>query len=191
MRATVAASRSRGPRTNPSKARITARSRSLGGGPARPESWPAKVGASYQALGPSGRLAVLGAIICAGSLLFPWYRAPFSPDLVRTGLNTFGFAAAALLITVGAALALLFELGRGRRPPLPLRDGTLITGAGIWALLITGYLMLDRPNSTLAGFEQDYSLAYGVFITLGGALLLTVAGLRMRREEITRDSDRE
>jgi hypothetical protein len=154
------------------------------------ESWPAQVGTAYQALGRSGRMAALGAIICAASLLFPWYRAPFSPDLVRTGLGTFGFAALALLITVGAALALLFELGRGRRPALPLRDGTLIAGAGVWALLIVGYLMLDRPNSTLAGFEEDYSLAYGIFITLGGALLLTVSGLRMRREERSREARR-
>jgi hypothetical protein len=155
------------------------------------ESWPAKCAAAYGSLRRSGRLAALGAIICAASLLFPWYRAPFSPDLVRTGLGTFGFAAAALLMTVGAALALLFELGRGRRPPLPLRDGTLLAGAGVWALLIVGYLMLDRPNSTLAGFEEDYSLAYGIFIALGGALLLTVAGLRMRREEIASEERRE
>jgi hypothetical protein len=154
------------------------------------ETWPAKVGAAYQSLGRPGRLAALGAIICAASLLVPWYRAPFSPDLVRTGLGSFGFGAAALLTTLAAALVLLFELGRGRRPLLPFRDGTLLTGAGVWATLIVGYLMLDRPNSTLAGFESDYRLAYGIFIALGGALLLTVAGLQVRREEIAEEERR-
>jgi hypothetical protein len=173
----VAGNRYRRPRTR------------TGGGAARPEeSWPAKAAAAYGSLGRSGRLATLGALICAGSLLFPWYRAPFSPDLVRTGLGSFGFATAALLITLTAALVLLFELGRGRRPPLPLRDGTLLAAAGAWAALIVGFMMLDRPNSTLAGFEDDYSLAYGIFIALGGAVLLTAAGLRMRREEIAREA---
>ena len=151
------------------------------------ESWPAKLGSAYGSLGGSGRLAALGAIVCAASTLFPWYRAPFSPDLVRTGVGTFGFAQGALLITVGSALILLFELGRGRRPPLPFHDGTLLAAAGIWATLIVGYLMLDRPNSRLAGFDTDYSLAYGAFIALGGAVVLALAGLRLRREEVLRD----
>jgi hypothetical protein len=153
----------------------------------RQESWPAKLASAYESLGGAGRLAALGALICAASPLLPWYRAPFSPDLVRTGFGTFGFAAAALLITVGAALVFLFEVGRGRHPALPWRDGTLLTGAGAWAVLIVGYLMLDRPNSRLAGFESDYRIAWGLFVALGGAVLLVVAGLRLRREEMARE----
>jgi hypothetical protein len=43
--------------------------------------------------------------------------------------------------------------------------------------------MFDRPDFTLAGFNQSYQLAYGIFVALGGAVLLTVAGLRIRRIE--------
>jgi hypothetical protein len=94
---------------------------------------------------------------------------------------------AAQLITVGGALVMLFEVARGRRPPLPLHEGTLLAGAGIWAGAIVVYSLFDRPQFELAGFNQDYSLAYGIFVALGGAGLLAIAGLRIRRTELVRE----
>jgi hypothetical protein len=132
------------------------------------------------------RLAGLGALVCALSTALPWYKAPLG-GLVRTGLGTFGFAMAAQLITVAAALVLLLEVGRGRRPPLPLHEGTLLAAAGIWAGGIVVYSMFDRPQFQLAGFNQDYSLAYGIFVALGGAGVLAIAGLRIRRIELRRE----
>lgn len=133
-------------------------------------------------LRPIERLAALGALGCAASTLLPWYRAPVD-NLGKTAWGSFGFALLALLITVGSALVLLLQSGRGRRPPTPLHEGTLLAAAGIWSGVIIAYLMLDRPTFVLADFHQEYDLAYGEFVALASAALLTVAGLRIRRIE--------
>ena len=138
------------------------------------------------ALSPAERLAGLGALLCAAATLLPWYRAPVA-NLGKTPWGDLGFALLALLLTVGAALALLLQVGRGRRPPLPLHEGTLLAAAGFWAAAMVVYLMFDRPQFELAGFSQDYSLAYGIFVALGGAALLAIAGLRIRRTELARE----
>ncbi len=150
-----------------------------------PPGWWHAIGA----LAAAERLAGLGALICAAATVLPWYTAPIG-GLVRTGLGTFGFAMAAQLITVGAALALLLEVGRGRRPPMPLHEGTLLAAAGFWAGAIVTYSMFDRPQFELAGFNQDYALAYGIFVALGGAAVLAIAGLRIRRTELAREQGR-
>jgi hypothetical protein len=137
---------------------------------------------AFESLGPAERLAGAGALICVAATVLPWYRAPVS-GLVRTGLGAFGFAEAALMISAGAALALLWQVAWGRRPPLPLHEGTLLSAAGVWSGLIVVYLMFDRPTFKLADFDQRYSLAYGIFVALGGAVLLVLAGLRVRRGE--------
>jgi hypothetical protein len=147
----------------------------------------------WQAIGAlraAERLAALGALICAAATLLPWYEAPIGSHLVKTGLGTFGFAMAAQLLTAGAALVLLFQVVRGRRPPLPLHEGTLLAAAGAWAGGIIITLMFDRPQFNLAGFDQDYSLAYGIFVALGGAVLLLGAGLRIRQAEMASERRR-
>lgn len=131
-------------------------------------------------LSGSERLAALGALVCAGSLVLPWYRVTLVDSLVKTGMGAFGFAQAALLLTVTAALVLIWEVGRGRRPALPLRVGTLIALAGVWCVVITVYLMFDRPHLTVNGFRSGYTLAYGIFVALGGGAMMIVAGLKDR-----------
>ena len=145
------------------------------------------VPAALRGLGRTERLAALGAIVAIASILLPWYRVERAPDLVETGIGAFGFAEAALLLTLGSALALLFLVGRGQRPPLPLHEGTLLAAAGLWSALIVLYLMIDRPDFRFAGFESDYSLAYGAFVALGGSAVLALAGIRIRREELARE----
>jgi hypothetical protein len=143
--------------------------------------------AAYRGLGTSERIAALGALACMLSLFLPWYKLPFESNLVTTGWGAFGWATAALLLTLTAALALLLRVGAGRPPPLLFREGTLLAAAGVWSALIVAYLMLDRPNFRLTGFERDYALAYGSFVALGAAAVLALAGLRVRREELARD----
>ena len=141
---------------------------------------------AFSALVPAERLAAVGALACAASLALPWYSAPVD-DLVKTGLGTFDFAKAALLLTVAAALVLLLEVGRGHRPPLPLHEGTLLTAAGAWAALLILISVVDRPEFELGGFRDSYDLGYGAFVALGGAGLLTLAGLRVRRLEALKE----
>jgi hypothetical protein len=145
----------------------------------RPANWLEGIAA----LGGAERMAAMGAVVCAAATALPWYKAPVG-GLVKTGLGSFGFAMAAQLITAVAALVLLAEFGRGRRPPTPLHKGTLLAAAGIWAGAIVVFLMFDRPQFPLAGFDQDYSLAYGIFVSLAGAGLLAASGLRIRQTEI-------
>jgi hypothetical protein len=137
--------------------------------------------AVFENLSGSERLAALGAVVCAGSLVLPWYRVTVAEGLVKTGLGAFGFAEAALLLTVVAALVLLWEVGQGHRPSLPVRIGTLLTVAGIWCVLLTVYLMFDRPHLTVTGLRSGYQLAYGIFVATGGGAVMVIAGLRERR----------
>jgi hypothetical protein len=135
---------------------------------------------------PAERLAALGILVCFAATLLPWYRAPVD-DLGKTAWGDFGFVLAALLLTLVAAAALLMRVGRGHRPPLPLHEGTLLAVAGVWAGVIIVFAMFDRPEFSLGGFNREYSLGYGVFVALGGAALLVVAGGRIRRVEMTRE----
>ena len=141
---------------------------------------------TFRALSRPERLAAVALFAAVIGFALPWYRARFSQRISQTGFETFGFAEAALLITVGAALFLIVQCGRGRRPPLPLHEGTLLAVAGIWSAMIVGFLMLHRPPLQLAGFTTDYGLGFGIFVELGAAAVLTVAGLRLRRFELTR-----
>ena len=138
------------------------------------------------ALRRAERLAALGLLVCAAATLLPWYRAPVE-DLGKTPWGDFGFALLALMLTLAAALALLLRVGAGRRPPLPLHVGSLLAISGFWAGAIIVYLMFDRPLFRVAGFDQEYSLGYGVFVALGGAVLTMIAGWRIRRSELARE----
>lgn len=124
------------------------------------------------------RLVCFGALATAASMLVPWYGIRFSHGLSVTGLDSFGFAAAALLITVGAAVVVVVREAAGRPPARPLRSAELVVVAGAWAALVTGYLMADRPDE-LAGSTQ-ISLRVGIFVALGGCVAIVVGGMRMR-----------
>jgi hypothetical protein len=125
-------------------------------------------------------MCVIGALVVVASLLLPWYGIRFSGGLSVTGLSTFGFAHAALLLTVGGAVVLVAHRLAGRTLPRPLDRGTLIAIAGAWAALLVGYLMADRPDE-LAG-STSIGLRLGTFVAMGGALIVFSAGVRLRRE---------
>jgi hypothetical protein len=135
-------------------------------------------------LSPAERIVGAGAIAVFASMLFPWYGIAFSNGLSVTGLDRFGFAHAALLITVGAAVYLVAREAAGRPVPRPLRAAELVAVAGTWAALLCFFLIADRPEE-LAG-RPDVQLRYGIFVALAGCLAIIVGGVRMRVERESR-----
>ena len=134
-------------------------------------------------LGGDERIAVIGCAVMVGSLLLPWYQSPISNDLVFTGIGAFGWAEGALVLTALATTYLALRCGGGYVPPRPLREWGLFVVAGCWAGLIVLYRMVDRPKFTLSGHDQPYDLHYAIFVALGGAVIIAMAGLRMRPRE--------
>ena len=128
---------------------------------------------------------MLGGLVSMTSLALPWYRIPATNRFEKSGIGSFDFAEAALLITIVSALVLILSVRRGHRPPLPMHEGSLLALGGLWAAVIVASLMVDRPQETISDFPTDYGLRYGIFVALGGALTLAFAGLRVRKLELT------
>jgi hypothetical protein len=146
-------------------------------------SIPRKLMGDLRGLGGNERIAVIGAAVMVGSLLLPWYESPISNDLVRTGIGAFGWAEGALVLIAGATTFLALQGGGGYVPPRPLREWALFVVAGCWAALIVLYRIADRPRFTLAGHDEPYDLHYAIFVALAGAVIIIMAGLRMRPGE--------
>ena len=142
-----------------------------------------RLGNDFRGLGPNERIAVTGAAVMVVSLFLPWYQSPISNDLVLTGIGAFGWAEAALVLIAAATTFLALQGGGGYVPPRPLREWALFVVAGCWAALIVLYRIADRPRFTLAGHDEPYDLHYAIFVALAGAVVIVVAGLRMRPRE--------
>lgn len=134
-------------------------------------------------LGTNERIAVIGAAVMVGSLVLPWYESPISNDLVLTGVGAFGWAEGALVLVAVATVLLALKAGGGYVPPRPLREWGLLVLAGSWAAVIVLYRIADRPRFTFAGHDEPYDLHYAIFVALAGAVLIVIAGLRMRPRE--------
>jgi hypothetical protein len=142
-----------------------------------------RLAGDLRGLGPNERIAVIGAAVMVGSLFLPWYQSPISNDLVRTGFGAFGWAEGALVLIAAATVFLALQGGGGYVPPRPLREWGLFVAAGSWAAVIVLYRIADRPRFTLAGHDEPYDLHYAIFVALAGAVMIVVAGLRMRPRE--------
>ena len=142
----------------------------------------------FRSLPAPARLAAVGALVVAGSMLLPWYGIQFGPGLSQAGLDSFGLANLALLLTVGAAIFLIVRCAGGYELPRPLHEGSLLAVAGAWSAVLVGYLMLDKPDD-ISGFTNIH-LRYGIFVALGGSLALLLGGLRLRRDEVVAERRR-
>ena len=142
----------------------------------------------FRSLPPPARLAAVGAVAVAGSMLFPWYGIQLGTGLSQTGIDSFGLGQLALLLTVGAALYLIVRCAGEYELPRHLREGSLLAVAGCWSAVLVGYLMLDRPDE-ISGFTGIH-LRYGIFVALGGSLALLLGGLRLRRDQIVAERRR-
>lgn len=134
-----------------------------------------------RSLSPAERIVAAGAIAVAASLLLPWYGIPFSSGLSVTGLDSFGFGHAALLVTVGAVVFLIAREASGRTLPRPLRAADLVAVAGAWGVLLCLFLIADRPDQL--GGSTEVRIRYGIYVAIGGCLAILVGGMRMRSGE--------
>jgi hypothetical protein len=128
-------------------------------------------------LHPDQRLAGLGALGLVASMFLPWWREPLPPTLSYWAVNRFTFIELALMLVAGSVLVALYGRANGHGFHLPLSDGTLTAGAGIWACVLVLARIADPP--TRAG--ADYGLRWGFLVALLSGGLLAYAGIRGRR----------
>ena len=107
-----------------------------------------------------------------GSMFLPWWRNPFPPELSYWAVNRFTFIELAIVLVAGSVLVMLYGRADGRGFHLPLSDGTLAAGAGIWACVLVLARIADPPSRGGA----DYGLRWGFLVAL-----LSGARARLRR----------
>jgi hypothetical protein len=73
---------------------------------------------------------------------------------------------------------LLFARGERRAFHLPGGDGAVVLAAGLWAVLLIVWRLFDKPDVAVAG--GTVGLKWGIFVALGAAIALAVAGNRVR-----------
>ena len=134
----------------------------------------------WRSLAPDQRLAGLAALGIIGSMFLPWWRDPLT-GLSYWAVNRFTFIELALLLVAGSVLLMLYGRAEGRGFHLPLADGTLAAGAGIWSCVLVLARILDPPARVVADRTLDYDLRFGFLVALASGVLLTVAGVRGRR----------
>ena len=126
------------------------------------------------------RLAGIAALGIVASLFLPWWRDPLT-GLSYWAVNRFTFIELALMLVAGSVLLLLYGRAEGRGFHLPLADGTLIAGAGIWSCVLVIARIVDPPARVLADRTLDYDLRWGFLVAFGSGVLMAVAGVRARR----------
>jgi hypothetical protein len=146
-------------------------------------------------LDPEQRLAGAAALGILLSLVTPWWRDPVF-GLSLWAVNRISWIEVSLLIVAGSVLLLLLRRAQGRVFHLPLSDGMLGMGAGLWCCLLVIVRMFDPPTRTVRGHVLDYDMRWGATFCLLASALLALAGLRARRryhrgepESVAADAD--
>jgi hypothetical protein len=136
-------------------------------------------------LPPELRNAGIAAAVLALTLFLPWYTQSYVPEgsreFVKRNVSAFGvftFVEAAVLLVSLAVLFLIWARSERKAFHLPGGDGTAITLAGGWALLLLVWRLFDKPDAPNA--SEDYGLQWGIFAALLAAGALLAMGLRVR-----------
>ena len=140
----------------------------------------ATVAHGARVLHPDQRLAALAALGLIAGMFLPWWRDPLS-GLSYWAVNRFTFLELAIVLVAGSVLLLLYGRAEGRGFHLPLADGTLVAGAGMWCFVLVLARIVDPPTRVLPDRTLDYDLRWGFLVALASAVLLAVAGIRGRR----------
>jgi hypothetical protein len=148
-------------------------------------------------LDPEQRLAGTAALGIVVSLFTPWWRDPVF-GLSHSALNRTTWIEVSLLLVAASVLLLLLRRAQGRVFHLPLSDGTLAMGAGLWCFLLAIVRVLDPPTRAVGDQVLDYHRRWGFVLCLASSLVLALAGLRGRRryhrgepESVAADADAE
>lgn len=147
-----------------------------------------RVTRAWRTLVPEERLAAFASLLLFVTMFLPWYQLNavvndrtggrlLGNDL--TAFGVFSFVEAAVLLVAIAVLALLFARAEGRAFHLPGGDGTIVTIAGGWVVLLLVWRLFDKPDVSGSGVG-NVGIQWGIFFALGAAGLLTLAGTRMR-----------
>jgi len=143
--------------------------------------------AAWRGLSPEHRLCGVGALALLVTMFLPWYTTSRGVAIPRRGaqlvqdsqtaIQAFSFVEAAVLLVSLGVLALLFARGERRAFHLPGGDGTVVAAAGVWAALLIVWRLFDKPE---LGRGVSVGLTWGIFVALGAAAALAVAGNRLR-----------
>src|SRR3954453_4853655 len=146
-------------------------------------------------LDPEQRLAGLAALGVIVSLFTPWWRDPVF-GLSHWAVNRITWIELALLLVAGSVLLLLLRRAQGRVFHLPLSDGTLATGAGVWCCLLVIVRALDPPSRSVGTETLDYHRRWGTLLPFASGALRAYAGQGGRRryhrgepESVAADAD--
>jgi hypothetical protein len=147
-----------------------------------------RIGGAWRTLGGDQRLAAGASVALFVCLFLPWYST--SPTVVpahkqaaslsHSGLSTFGWVEAAVLLVAVAVLFLLFARAERRAFHLPGGDGGVITAAGAWVIFLVLWRFFDRPSF---GTGVAVGLQWGIFVTLAAGAVLAYAGTRVRHSQ--------
>ncbi|HVW18061.1 MAG TPA: hypothetical protein VHB30_07415 [Solirubrobacteraceae bacterium] len=143
-----------------------------------------RVARAWRALAGEQRLAAAAALALLLSMLLPWYEknVVVGKRLASDSLSAFGvfsFIEAAILLLAGGVLTMLFFRGERRAFHLPGGDGTVVFGAGLWAVLLLVVRVFSRPH--VQGDGSTVGIQWGFFVAFLAAGGLAWAGYRMRQ----------
>jgi hypothetical protein len=136
-------------------------------------------------LPPELRNAGIAAAALALSLLLPWYTKSYLPEgakaFVSQNMSAFGvftFVEASVLLVAGGVLFLVWARSERKGFHLPGGDGSVISAAGGWAVLLLVWRLFDKPDASEPG--ATVGIQWGIFGALLAAGMLVVAGARVR-----------
>jgi hypothetical protein len=149
------------------------------------ESQNESLAARLRALSPELRNAGIAAVALAASLILPWYQKNYIPQGARqfaqanlSAFGVFSFVEAAILLVSLGVIYLVWARANRRAFHLPGGDGTVIMGAGVWAIVLLIWRLFDKPG--VSDPSGTVGIQWGIFAAFVAAGALTAAGARVR-----------
>jgi hypothetical protein len=156
----------------------------------RPRGTSRSVAKRLRALPPEMRNAGIAAACLVASMILPWYVKNYvaivgkQAQALHANLSAFGvftWVEAAILLVALGVLALIWARADRRAFHLPGGDGTVIFGAGCWAVLLLVWRLFDKPGSSDP--RVSYGLQWGFVGAFVAAGALAAAGARVRNRD--------